>query len=249
MSGEWAVEQIIGHSGSKTDSLFKVKWKSGDVTWLPYEKADHLDALGEYFDALGILDVSQLRDSQAPAPEDDELDVLGLSEVRVSTMEVHPGWENSSVAPHYSPLLYLHTSLTPSSFPNPLLSCLPTPLPDTRLNILGLDSYGTGLWTVNDREDNQKFLTNSKSIHMCLLLSERIRKGTFDICRDPIPTIYFPLARIFNNSCVTFDVPYRMVWLPTDRIASKVVIEGEPVKFEHLFSDDDEYAKKHCWGR
>ncbi|PBL03958.1 hypothetical protein ARMGADRAFT_875210, partial [Armillaria gallica] len=60
VSGEWAVEQIIGHSGTKTDSLFQVKWKSGDVTWLPYEKADHLDALGEYFDALGISDVSQL---------------------------------------------------------------------------------------------------------------------------------------------------------------------------------------------
>ncbi len=82
----------------KTDSLFKVKWKSGDVTWLPYEKADHLDTLGEYFDMLEILDVSQLRDSRAPAPEDDELDVLGLSEVRVSAMEVYPGWENPSIS-------------------------------------------------------------------------------------------------------------------------------------------------------
>lgn len=56
VSGEWAIEQIIGHSGSKMDSLFQVKWKSRDITWLPYEKADHLDV-------LGILDVSQLRDS------------------------------------------------------------------------------------------------------------------------------------------------------------------------------------------
>ncbi len=57
-SGEWAVEQIIGHSGSKTDSLIKVKWKSEDMTWLPYKKADHLDVLREYFDALEISDVS-----------------------------------------------------------------------------------------------------------------------------------------------------------------------------------------------
>ncbi|SJK97346.1 uncharacterized protein ARMOST_00598 [Armillaria ostoyae] len=118
------------------------------------------------------------------------------------------------------------------------------PPADTCLNILGLDSYGTGLWMVNNCEDNQKFLTNSKSIHMCLLLSEHVHKGTFDICHDPIPTIYFPLARIFNNSCVTFNVPYHMVWLPTDRVTSKVVIKRKLVKFEHLFSDNDEYVKK-----
>ncbi|KAK0184279.1 hypothetical protein F5146DRAFT_1006770 [Armillaria mellea] len=120
----------------------------------------------------------------------------------------------------------------------------PNPPADMCLNILGLDSYGTGIWTVNDHEENQKFLTNSKSIHMCLLLSKCIRKGTFDICHDPIPAIYFPLTCIFNNSCVSFDIPYRMVWLLTDHVASKVVIEGELAKFEHLFSDDDEYAKK-----
>ncbi len=259
MSGEWAVEQIIGHSGSKMDSLFKVKWKSGDMTWLPYEKADHLDALGEYFNTLGISDVSQLRDSRAPAPEDDESDVLGLSEVQVSAMEVHPGWENPSVgqlnkfkeklttthpsiplfpsalSPHCSHYQFLSQS-SATMAPN-----LPA---NTRLTILGLDSYSTGLWMVNDHEENQKFLTNSESIHMCLLLSECIRKGTFNICHDPIPAIYFPLAHIFNNSCISFDVPYHMVWLPTNRIASKVVIEEKPVKVEHLFSDDDKYAKK-----
>ncbi|KAK0184864.1 hypothetical protein F5146DRAFT_1006282 [Armillaria mellea] len=49
---------------------------------------------------------------------------------------------------------------------------------------------------------------------------------------------------IFNNSCISFDVSYHMVWLLTNHVASKVVIEGELAKFEHLFSDDDEYAKK-----
>ncbi|PBK96553.1 hypothetical protein ARMGADRAFT_924524, partial [Armillaria gallica] len=35
-SSEWAIEQIIRHSSSKTEALFQVKWKSEDVTWLPY---------------------------------------------------------------------------------------------------------------------------------------------------------------------------------------------------------------------
>ncbi|KAK0198030.1 hypothetical protein F5146DRAFT_1130979 [Armillaria mellea] len=174
-------------------------------------------------------------------------------------MEVYPGWENPSVGQlnkFEEKLTTTHPSilLSPSAsspYQSYLLSLFPSsatmspnPPANTCLNILGLDSYGTGLWTVNDREENQKFLTNSESIHMCLLLSEHVCKGTFDICRDPIPAIYFPLACIFNNSCISFDIPYRMVWLPTDRVASKVVMEGEPAKFEHLFSDDNEYAKK-----
>lgn len=87
-SGEWAVEQIIGHSGSKTEALFQVKWKSGDVTWLPYEKTDHLDALSEYFDVLGIENISQLRDSRIPAPGDHDSDVDDVAEVRISALSL-----------------------------------------------------------------------------------------------------------------------------------------------------------------
>ncbi len=88
--GEWAVDQIIGHSGSRTDALFQVKWKSGDVTWLPYEKTDHLDALSEYFDALGIENVSQLRDSRIPVPGDNDNDVEEVGGIRLSALELDP---------------------------------------------------------------------------------------------------------------------------------------------------------------
>ncbi|KAJ3816277.1 hypothetical protein F5880DRAFT_1512804 [Lentinula raphanica] len=42
------------------NALFNVKWKSGDTTWLPYHQIDHLDALGDYFEAIGISDISEL---------------------------------------------------------------------------------------------------------------------------------------------------------------------------------------------
>lgn len=42
---EWAVDEIISHSGSGEASLFEIVWKSGDVTWLPYDKVAHLQAL------------------------------------------------------------------------------------------------------------------------------------------------------------------------------------------------------------
>jgi RNase H-like domain found in reverse transcriptase/Reverse transcriptase (RNA-dependent DNA polymerase)/Integrase zinc binding domain len=34
--GKWAVERIEGHVGARTDAIFKMRWKSGDVTWMPY---------------------------------------------------------------------------------------------------------------------------------------------------------------------------------------------------------------------
>ncbi len=154
-----------------------------------------------------------LETAEHPAPEDDELDVLGLSEVQVSAMKVHPGWENPSVGQlnkFKEKLTAMHSSipLFPSAlsphrshyqFLSQSSATMAPNLPaDTCLTILGLDSYSTGLLTVNNREENQKFLTNSESIHMCLLLIERICKGTFDICRDAIPAIYFPLAHVFQ---------------------------------------------------
>ena len=35
-NNEWAGDQIISHAGSGADTVFKIKWKSGDITWLPY---------------------------------------------------------------------------------------------------------------------------------------------------------------------------------------------------------------------
>ncbi|KAK0188837.1 hypothetical protein F5146DRAFT_1140409 [Armillaria mellea] len=122
---------------------------------------------------------------------------------------------------------------------------MPPPAPiNNRLAVIGLNMYNPGLWTINDHDENTKFLTNSETIHMCILLSKHAHTGAFDICCDPIPAIYFPLTRVFNMSAVDMNYPQRMVWLPPDCVASKVVIEGEPVLFEHFFHDEDEYYKK-----
>ena len=39
---EWAVDHIKSHSGTKTDTVFEIQWKSGDMTWLPYYQITHL---------------------------------------------------------------------------------------------------------------------------------------------------------------------------------------------------------------
>ena len=57
---EWDVDQIISHHGSQTDATFKVLWKSGDVTWLPYYQITHLQALTDYLGLLGVSKIAKL---------------------------------------------------------------------------------------------------------------------------------------------------------------------------------------------
>ena len=66
---EWAVERIKSHSGAKTDALFEIVWKSGDMTWLPYHKISHLNTLQQYFDVLGIESISELPDGHGEPPK------------------------------------------------------------------------------------------------------------------------------------------------------------------------------------
>ncbi|KAL0060570.1 hypothetical protein AAF712_012628 [Marasmius tenuissimus] len=50
------------------DALFQVMWKSGDLTWLPYDRVEHLSQLEEYFELIGIPNITELRRTGAPAP-------------------------------------------------------------------------------------------------------------------------------------------------------------------------------------
>jgi hypothetical protein len=58
--GEWAVERIERYVGSKADAKFQVKWKSGDVTWIPYYQVQHLDALEAYLKLQGVGKIQDL---------------------------------------------------------------------------------------------------------------------------------------------------------------------------------------------
>ncbi|KAJ3967598.1 hypothetical protein EV361DRAFT_769511, partial [Lentinula raphanica] len=59
-SNEWQVDRIIAHKGFKSDASFLILWKTGDKTWLPYSKIQHLQPLREYFETLGIQDIAHL---------------------------------------------------------------------------------------------------------------------------------------------------------------------------------------------
>ena len=56
------------------DSVFEIKWKSGDITWLPYYQITHLQALTDYLDLLGESHIRNLpRGTGKPPQEDPQL--------------------------------------------------------------------------------------------------------------------------------------------------------------------------------
>ena len=69
--GEWAVDKILSHFGSNKDAIFEIKWKAGDITWLPYAQISHLQALIDYFELLGIETVANLPTGRGKPPRDD----------------------------------------------------------------------------------------------------------------------------------------------------------------------------------
>ena len=73
---EWTVNKILSHQGSHSDAKFEVLWTSGDKTWLPYGEIAHLHALTDYFEILGINDISHLTDNNIGDKSDNESDVV-----------------------------------------------------------------------------------------------------------------------------------------------------------------------------
>ena len=106
--GEWAVDRILSHTGTRDKALFEIKWKAGDVTWLPYEKISDLQALAAYFDLLGIDKISDLPKGNGTPPHDDP--------------QIHLGSIASIVSPesHKSPSFFQSIL---SFFPSPFSCC------------------------------------------------------------------------------------------------------------------------------
>ncbi|KAF9550746.1 hypothetical protein CPC08DRAFT_614316, partial [Agrocybe pediades] len=62
---------ILSHYGKAEDAIFEVKWKSSDVTWLPYSQIQGLQALGAYLELQGADNISQLKKGSGKPPFND----------------------------------------------------------------------------------------------------------------------------------------------------------------------------------
>jgi hypothetical protein len=61
LESEWKVDQILSHKGHGKQAIFEIKWSTGDIMWLTYLEAEKLVTLQDYFNVLGISDISKLK--------------------------------------------------------------------------------------------------------------------------------------------------------------------------------------------
>ena len=90
---EWAVDQILSHAGAGSDAIFKIKWKSGDITWLPHYQKTHLNTLTKHLDLLGVSKISRLPHRKGLPPMDDPQIFIG---------SISPLLTNSTPLPFHS---------------------------------------------------------------------------------------------------------------------------------------------------
>ncbi|KAJ2913330.1 hypothetical protein MD484_g7080, partial [Candolleomyces efflorescens] len=74
---EWAIDQILSHKGTGKHAAFEVRWKAGDITWLPYDQVRETQAISEYFEALEITEIGDLVDGKGSPPIDEPELYLG----------------------------------------------------------------------------------------------------------------------------------------------------------------------------
>ena len=97
LDDEWAVDRIRSHSGAKSDALFEILWKSGDITWLPYYQITHLQALTDYLELIGVRKISKLPNGLGRPPTDDP-------QIYVGSLDLYsPSGHSSFCLPHVDP--------------------------------------------------------------------------------------------------------------------------------------------------
>lgn len=76
---EWAVEEIVSHSGKGSKALFEIRWKSGDRTWMTFNKISHLQALQSYLDTQGVAGIADLPTGTGKPPNDPQISLASIS--------------------------------------------------------------------------------------------------------------------------------------------------------------------------
>lgn len=68
---EWSIDKILSHVGTGENATFEVKWKAGDITWMPYHQVSHLPAVNVYLELLGVSNISLLGSGNGKPPNGD----------------------------------------------------------------------------------------------------------------------------------------------------------------------------------
>ncbi|QRW18773.1 Transposon Ty3-I Gag-Pol polyprotein [Rhizoctonia solani] len=85
---EWAVEKIVGHCGKGSNAVFEIVWQTGDRTWETYRVVRHLEALKQYFEAIGVKQARDLPWAEGGDTPYDELSDSGSETLEGASIRV-----------------------------------------------------------------------------------------------------------------------------------------------------------------
>ncbi|KAJ3558320.1 hypothetical protein NP233_g11530 [Leucocoprinus birnbaumii] len=254
---EWAVDRIRSHSGMKRSALFEILWKSGDVTWLPYEKIDHLTALEHYFEALGIDGIDQLEDNRAQrGPPPDEqitfsaiwIDTNLLDDTQKDAFvltQLSLGPDSQSLPDlfpqHTYPKLLLFASLVLAvmgyNFRPPKWK-LPLGFREGMALFSFIHYTDPAIWTILDLLTGGIIPFSAALLRLYIILDGKIRNlQPSQTLTHPVPVGYDDFVAIFNQHDTEFRLCYReskdSAWIIPEgsRHIGKKIVDLEP--FSH----------------
>ena len=212
--GEWAVDSILSHY---EDALFEIKWRSGDITWMPYYQINRLQALVSYFEVLGINSVLELTTGKGKLPISNLQVFLGAIQF-ASESEAAKNYNSGSLYPNSLPYHSSDSTITimaKSPFPSfknystHLDSLTPAAL-QTVLHLY-INHISDTLFIITDTfvSPIQHYTYLAVAIFACLTHDSTIRDDPIRMKDQPCPVRFNILAHIYNaEACRTQHFAY-----------------------------------------
>lgn len=237
---EWAVDKILSHSGSKSDAIFEVKWRSGDITWLPYERVSHLTCWPEYLVVMDVSDVESLTEGSGKPPKIPELIVGGvnieieaLKRTRVSKLKSSSNISHFPTLPTLPPKKShfikenLASSIFPtlSLYPNNYHLDYPIMIPKTPLNHLYLRRVNAGCFEMKDPHGPELAIFSAEQVRF-FIRHDRVLRTT-DGPYLEVPGGYDHFAHLYNSD---IDTPHKFARF--DSLEDVVITTGAPTTLE-----------------
>jgi len=192
--GEWAVDHIVAHSGTRSNALFQIKWKSGDLTWLPYDKIDHLDALRDYFKAIGIADITELTDGgRVKVPDPNLNENFGLAIGDALTVSLIKFGLDESGSKTREKDINGPLELTSSQNLSPMSTPAPSPRP-----LAWLQRVKHNKILIRSPRGYTRFM-DVTDVRNCLNFDTLLRKPGADLLKLDIPVTYIFFADKVNS--------------------------------------------------
>ena len=252
---KWAVDVIRSHAGSGENSTFEIKWKSGDVTWMPLYQVKHLQALDAYLELMGVSDVSQLPTGKGqPPPEDPQIFLGGVSletqnfiiSRRLSTINSFSDSSTSYETPSSHPILIISDPLfhfLSSSFPilserGETLSKTPTELYHFLLSVSPIMITGIRHpyfrrvskteYLINDPANLYRGIVHVGQIFKYLVFDKSLRDGRLPANLSGMPLGYLDFANSFNTGVPGHDTR-RLSTITYHNNQEQVTLSDHPV--------------------